>query len=498
MVPITTSILQEPGRPAAAFPPDVAGSVAGPLAFWAAAAVILGAGIAPMMWWMERRTRAGGPEQGARWATASDLKPLIVRRPTPGRLTLGEGPGRRLLATEPGHSLLVLGPTQSGKTSGLAIPAILEWPGPVVATSVKADLVQDTIAARGGRGDVWVYDPSGSVSDADRSTWTPLAGCDTWRGALRTASWMAQAARDRQLGESDFWYANAAKLLAPLLFAANIAELTIGDVVRWVDVQDSDEVALLLKLSGCEEALAAATASWNRDERTRSSVYTTAETVLAAYADPQVAASAETCDIDAARLLNGGGHTLYVSAPMHEQARLRPLFTTLVQTVLTAAYEKAAAQGRLDPPLLLVLDEAANIAPLRDLAQIASTASGLGIQLVTVWQDRAQIVHRYGDAAVTVVNNHRAKLLLSGITDARTTTELAELIGDANVTHRSTTVDPEGRTSSTHATQNQPLTSAAGLRTLKPFEGVLIYGHLPPARIRLRPWFQRGRRAGRC
>jgi type IV secretion system protein VirD4 len=267
--------------------------------------------------------------------------------------------------------------------------------------------------------------------------------------------------------------------------------------VRWVDLQDSDEVALLLKLTGNEEALAAATASWERDERTRSSVYTTAETVLAAYADPQVASSAETCDIDAGRLLDGGGHTLYVSAPLHEQSRLRPLFTTLVQTVLTVAYEKAAAQGRLDPPLLLVLDEAANIAPLRDLAQIASTAAGLGIQLVTVWQDRAQIAHRYGDAAGTVVNNHRAKLLLSGITDVQTTGELAQLIGEANVTRRSTTVDAEGRTSSTHATQNQPLTSAAGLRQLKPFEGVLIYGHLPPARIRLRPWFQHRRRTGR-
>ena len=100
----------------------------------------------------------------------------------------------------------------------------------------------------------------------------------------------------------------------------------------------------------------------------------------------------------------------------------------------------------------------------------------------------------HGDAADTVVNNHRAKLLLSGITDAKTTTELAQLIGDASVSRRSTTVDADGRTSATHATQSQPLTSAAGLRQLRPFDGVLIYGHLPPARIRLRPWFRRGRR----
>ena len=492
--PVTLSIWQQPGTPASAFPVEVADQVAGPWVFWPTAVVILALSLAPMVWWLARRARGAGDDVAARWATAGDLKPLVVPKPTPGRLTLGEGPGGRLLAAEAGHSLLVLGPTQSGKTSGLAIPAILEWPGPVVATSVKADLLKDTIEARRSRGKVWAYDPSSSVADVDRSTWTPLAGCDTWRGALRTASWMAQAARDRQLGENDFWSANAAKLLAPLLFAARAADLSISDVVRWVDVHDTEEVALLLKLTGNEKALAAATASWKRDERTKSSVYTTAETVLAAYADPQVAASATSCDVDASRLLDGGGHTLYVSAPLHEQARLRPLFTTLVQTVLAAAYEKAAAKGRLDPPLLLVLDEAANIAPLRDLAQIASTAAGLGIQLVTVWLDRAQIINRYGDAADTVVNNHRAKLLLSGITDAKTTTELAQLIGDASVSRRSTTVDADGRTSATHATQSQPLTSAAGLRQLRPFDGVLIYGHLPPARIRLRPWFRRGRR----
>ena len=495
--PVTMAIWHEPGSPAAAFPAEVAEGVAGPLVFWPTAVLLLAVALAPAVWWLARQANGGSEDSRARWAQARDLTPLVVPHPTPGRLTLGEGPGGRLLATEPGHSLLVLGPTQSGKTSGLAIPAILEWPGPVVATSVKGDLLKDTVGARRERGEVWVYDPSASVTGIDRSAWTPLAGCDTWRGALRTAAWMAQAARDRQLGENDFWSANAAKLLAPLMFAAQAAELTISDVVRWVDVQDTGDVALLLKLTGNEAALAAATASWKRDARTKSSVYTTAETVLAAYADPQVAASAETCDIDTDRLLDGGGHTLYVSAPMHEQTRLRPLFTTLVQTVLATAYEKAAAKGRLDPPLLLVLDEAANIAPLRDLAQIASTAAGLGIQLVTVWQDRAQIVHRYGDAADTVVNNHRAKLLLSGIADSKTTTELAQLIGETNVTRRSTTVDADGRTSATHGTHNQPLTSAAGLRQLRPFEGVLIYGHLPPARIRLRPWFKPARRQRR-
>ena len=51
-------------------------------------------------------------------------------------------------------------------------------------------------------------------------------------------------------------------------------------------------------------AYAAFQASSQRDERTRSGVYTTAETVLAAYTDPGVLASALTSELRAARLLD--------------------------------------------------------------------------------------------------------------------------------------------------------------------------------------------------
>ena len=48
----------------------------------------------------------------------------MVRRPGEGRLVIGRV-GRRLIAAEKRQSLIVFGPTQTGKTTGLAIPAIL-------------------------------------------------------------------------------------------------------------------------------------------------------------------------------------------------------------------------------------------------------------------------------------------------------------------------------------------------------------------------------------
>src|SRR5262249_39026044 len=76
----------------------------------------------------------------ARWARPHDLRPLRVRGRERGRLILGRADGH-LVAAEPRQSVIVVGPTQTGKTTGFAIPAILEWQGPVVATSVKTDLL---------------------------------------------------------------------------------------------------------------------------------------------------------------------------------------------------------------------------------------------------------------------------------------------------------------------------------------------------------------------
>jgi hypothetical protein len=57
----------------------------------------------------------------------------------------------------------------------------------------------------------------------------------------------------------------------------------------------------------------------------------------------------------------GGGseHTLYLCAPAHDQRRLRGLFIAVVKDVLESAFAASARAGRpLDPPLLVVLDEA--------------------------------------------------------------------------------------------------------------------------------------------
>jgi len=479
------------GDPAAAWPLTEQPLLPGALAFYGTAAalmvplVVLGIGA------LHHRSRQGRRATVARWARPRDLKPLRIRDAVPGRLSLGVVDGR-LVAAEPRQSVIVVGPVQTGKTSGFAVPAILEWKGPVVATSVKTDLMRETLGARERAGRVWIYDPTGSTG-MPTCGWTPLSSCSTWTGAQRVAAWLVAAAHRGNAGveNAEFWYAAAAKLLAPVLFAAATSDATMADVVRWIDAQEQEEIFSALDETGEDAAVTAFQASSQRDERTRSGVYTTAETVLAAYADPGVLASALTSELRAERLLDGGSNTAYLCAPAHEQRRLQPLFATLVQEIVARAYERSAETGApVDPALLVVLDECANIAPLRELATLASTGAGQGIQLVSVFQDMSQINAVYGrDRAPTIVSNHRAKVILSGIADAQTLDYVARLLGDEEVKQTSSTTADEGRRSTTHSVAYRNIAPANVLREMKPGHGLLVYGHLAPARISLRPWF---------
>jgi len=487
--------------PRAAWPRSGRDLLPGPVPLYACGLLLLlAAAGAGWIGWRARRRRPR-PAGGARWARRQDLLPLRVRRPGhTSRLVLGRtrsgGPGGRrggvLLATEARHSLLVVGPTQSGKTSGLAVPALLEWRGPVIATSVKDDLAAATLAWRARHGPCWVFDPTRASGLQPLAGWSPLASCPDWSGAQRVAGWLVEATPARSgMADAAFWYAAAAKQLAPLLLAAQRGGMGMAEVVRWTNAGAFDEPSRLLELSGEGAAAAALAACESRDARILSSVATTLETVLAPFEDPVVAASTASADIDLDALISTGG-SLYLCGPSHEQHRVQGLFAALVSSAVAAAIVRVGNTRRpLDPPLLVVLDEAANIAPIRDLDTLASTAAGMGVQLVTVCQDLAQLSARYGpDRSRTIANNHRAKLLLSGVSDLTTLDLLSGLAGETAVREHTVTHDlRDGRRTRSSAIALRRLAPTDELRRIPPGEGMLVYGHLPPIRVRLRPWF---------
>src|SRR5918994_858513 len=417
-----------------------------------------GAGVLAWVTGQAAGLRPGHPRPakhaGAVWASGRELRLLTVHEPEPGRVILGRTPGAfgRLLAAEDCHSVLVFGPTGSYKTSALVIPGVQ--------------------AAR----------------------WSPLASCGTWAGAQQTAVQLANAIEqtptEEQRPEHRFWKTMGTKFLAPMLYAAATKGLAMTEVLHWLDSREDQQVKDILAAAGVPAATDAWESSQYRTDRAVDSLYATAEEVLAVYGNQRVAASTDGHDLDLEQFLSGD-NTIYLYAPAHQQRLLRPLFETITQQVVAVAQEKAAVSpdGMLSPRLGLFLDEAGNCAALSDLDVLATTARGQGIQLVTVWHDKSQLEARYGPKASTILNNNRAKLFLSGLADLSALELGARLIGDQALVARNRSMGSDGRHSLNESTQYRPLLPVEDLRRLRPGEGVLLYGHLRPTPIRLRPFY---------
>ena len=293
-------LLRLPGTwedPARAWPPETWPLLPGPVGMYAAAVLtfwlpLLLVGLVVRL--VSPRARRQRKQRGARWASLWQLRRLLVLGPRRGRIILGRRDrirdrllGRLYLAVEQCHSVLAFGPPGSFKTHGLVIPALLEWQGPVVTTSIKPDVLRATLAHRASLGPVWVYDPLG-LSGVPSAQWTPLAYCKTYADAKRIGRMLADTAdvQGHKADDANYWQLLGAKLLAVLLYAAAGSGRSMADVVRWVDVQDYDEVYTTLLDLGDTRALDAWAACKARPDNTLGSVYGTAETLLDVFGDP--------------------------------------------------------------------------------------------------------------------------------------------------------------------------------------------------------------------
>jgi type IV secretion system protein VirD4 len=233
------------------------------------------------------------------------------------------------------------------------------------------------------------------------------------------------------------------------------------------------------------------------DPRNRGTTYMSAGSLLAAYRFPGVATgNAGTITVDA--FLDGGPNTIYVVAAERQQRLLAPLVVAMLASILDAVAERANRGDLLDPTLRVLLDEAANIAPLRALPAYLSQAAGQGVRFATIWQSLAQIRARYRDGADAILANGTTKLFMGPVGDEATLFYLTRLLGDERVPLHSKAVS-DGRSRVTMTQSFRPKVTANGLQQLELDRALLIEGRLPPAVVRVTPWWEdRGlrRRAG--
>jgi type IV secretion system protein VirD4 len=509
-------------------------------------AAAIGVVVALIVRWLSRskvgtaKRRPLGVDGRTRFARRRDLEPLLTARPAAGRFVIAQF-GRRLVATEcpPAHlatpsrrlrrlrrrtrrgdrgAVALVGPSRSGKTTA-AVAGILEWEGPAVLSSVKADLLATTCGWRTSQGEVRIYDPTSSTSPKGASAqWSPLQQAGTVVGAQRAARALCDAApRGGVEGGMDFWLAQAEILLSGLLFIAHHAHRDMDAVCEWVLTQarpgelgpgEVREALDALSVSnnavvahGGIEVAKAVVSVWEMEERTRSSIYATAQTVIWPWTDPGVAASSRSRkDKNGRRLkftgvdlpwLLSGANTVYLCSPIEDQKRLAPAFGGLLNDLINQAYRHVAATGKpLDPPLLVVIDEAGNT-PMRQLPEYASTLAGIGVLLVTIWQSLAQLEVSYGKAADTILTNHLTKVFYAGLSDPTSLQYIDRVLGEAEVDTRShSAAERLNGGSDQFSTTRVPLAPAHVLRQMRPGDALLVHGTLPPAHVRTRPFYR--------
>jgi hypothetical protein len=137
----------------------------------------------------------------------------------------------------------------------------------------------------------------------------------------------------------------------------------------------------------------------------------------------------------------GSGDTIYIAAPAHQQAAVAPLVVGLLEDVRRAAYAGHAAalqrtSGSPRPPLVLALDEVANIAPLPELPAMVSEGGGQGVVTLACFQDLSQARQRWPGRADGFASLFGTTVVLPGIGDVATLQALSTLAGDEELAVR--------------------------------------------------------------
>ncbi|MBO0687556.1 MAG: type IV secretory system conjugative DNA transfer family protein, partial [Candidatus Dormibacteraeota bacterium] len=402
--------------------------------------------------------------------------------------------GSSFLAGTREDSVAVVGPPRVGKTAGLLIPQALLWAGPLVSTSVKPDVLRASAARRlelaaGFGGSIEVYAPTASepVEGLQPLRWSPLDGCqDPTVCQLRVLSMVGAAGGGRGTEDSDHWRAGAASVLRGYFHAAALSEQGMPAVLDWLAHQELAEPVLVLRRSR-----SAAGGLWALElealasigDRERGSFYSTARNSLNALASPVVLASCSANDLDLDLFLRSRS-SLYVVSPTSHQSAVAPLVAGLIEAIVERAYH-LSARGRLPAPLLLSLDEVANVAPLPSLGGILSQGAGQGVVVSWAVQSLAQLRARYGeDLAQACWSASRARIVFGGLADARDLEDLSTLTGEQEVRQVSTTSGQLGGQRTVTATW-RPRLPASQLRSMRPGWAHLMYHSQPPTAVRV-------------
>ncbi|MFV0460446.1 MAG: type IV secretory system conjugative DNA transfer family protein [Actinomycetales bacterium] len=485
-----------------------------PVVYWIVTTLLLAALVVGVAWvWMllrrhNRKTetdphRLAGISTAHEVKTTASAKALLHRAgtlrpsletPTPADVgyLLGASRGTGVWASVE-DSILLIGPPRSGKGLHVVINAILDAPGAVVTTSTRPDNLTATLRARRRKGGpVAVFDPQHLAEGIPAGLrWSPVRGCEDPLTAMIRANGLA-AATGLSFGgveSGGFWEGKTRTALQALLHAAALDGRPPAELFRWtLDLSAAAEAVAILNSNpnaamGWGDSLGAMI---DADPKTRDSIWQGVSLALAALADPRVldaVTPGPNEHFDPETFLTQQG-TLYLLATGAGAGASAALVEDLIETARRLAARSPGA--RLDPPLLLALDEIGNLAPLPSLM---AEGGGTGITTMPVLQCLAQARDRWSEhQAGAIWDASIVKIILGGASNSRDLQDLSTLIGECDEYTDSVTLGDRGTRSNQRSIRRVPILPPDRIRTLPFGTGITMLRSAPPIVTDLRPW----------
>ncbi|MEU2510314.1 type VI secretion protein [Streptomyces sp. NPDC007863] len=281
----------------------------------------------------------------------------------------------------------------------LAVQAIHDAEGPVLVVTSDPTVWSGTKDVRGKLGPVLVYDPGHLCDTPARLHWSPAEGCaepDT--AQARAAALLAPVRPHARLDAATA--TTAETLLRCWLHAAAVDGRPFRQVHRWAQGTDAHEPVRILRghpkaASGLAGLLEAALTAHPDTRRTAQELTARAFSAFSSVHIREACTPNRTDSLALASFLAEGG-TLYVVGEAIEDPRTHPgampLLTALASHVVEHGRRMAArsSDGRLDPPLTLVLDDVAAVAPLPELPALVADGPRQGLPTLALMRSPEQ------------------------------------------------------------------------------------------------------------
>ncbi len=455
-----------------------------------------------------RRPFSVRPSGKSAWATFEDIKAANLFALSGS--VLGRFGGEIVAFDGPEHQLLI-GASRSGKGRGHVVPTLLATPHSALVIDVKGELADGdprhgfpgTAGFRETLGPVARFRPTHSDSIRFNPLFEIPRGADEVRAAQNLTDVLFGAHEGR--ATKDFWLRSASNLVAPLilhvLYAESLERKTLAVVREKLRnmAQTAEEMRRTLHwknpVSGQPEVhpevLHAAESFLSAEERMRSGVQATAESMFGLFADPLIAANTATSDFRLSDLMCGDKPvTLFLQPPSSDVQRLMPLLRLIVDmTGRTLMESQTEAGGRPKRHrLVMVLDEFPMLGRMEFFETMMGAMAGYGIKALLVCQSPNHVARAYGRDNV-IIDNCGVVTSFSAA-DGESAKRIADMAGEVwEVRESETQKKPRpilgwGHGSTTLREERRPLLLPADVRTLPRDEQLIFVSGCKPIRAK--------------